>query len=128
MMRNCFRYGADTGMSDGELAQRPPQPPSTRAQGRLSRSWANRRSNIPGAAFVCLSRNSAPYWGELGAGRAGFGLLQRRSACPRATFAGGAIANMRSAHDSELVATSPRFPRPANHGLGPFIGLATSLR
>jgi hypothetical protein len=47
---------------------------------------------------------------------------------PKGTFAGRAIAEYALGHDSELVRDLATFPKAANHGLGPFIGLATSLR
>ena len=38
------------------------------------------------------------------------------------------IAEYALGHDSELVRDLLTFPKAANHGLGPFIGLATTTR
>ena len=116
MMRNCFRYGGDTGMSDGELAHAAPQP-HRRAQGAVPAAGrAADRAHTWGGS-VCLSRNSAPYWGELAPGVLASRLLQRRRRTQRAPFAGRAIAEYALGHDSDLVrdlATLPkrRQPRP----------------
>jgi hypothetical protein len=47
---------------------------------------------------------------------------------PKGTFAGRAIAEYALGHDSDLVRDMLAFPKAANHGLGPLIGVATSLR
>ena len=125
MMRNCFRYGGDTGMSDGELAHarrnhidaikvRFPQ----LGQPQIDHTWGG---------FVCLSRNSAPYWGELAPGVLA-SVCCNGVGVPKGTFAGRAIAEYALGHDSDLVRDLSTFPKAANHGLGPFIGLATSVR
>ena len=125
MMRNCFRYGGDTGMSDGELAHarrnhidalkaRFPQ----LGEPQIEHTWGG---------FVCLSRNSAPYWGELAPGVLA-SVCCNGVGVPKGTFAGRAIAEYALGHDSDLVRDLGSFPKAASHGLGPFIGLATSLR
>jgi glycine/D-amino acid oxidase-like deaminating enzyme len=125
MMRNCFRYGGDTGMSDGELAHarrnhidalkaRFPQ----LGEPKVEHTWGG---------FVCLSRNSAPYWGELAPGVLA-SVCCNGVGVPKGTFAGRAIAEYALGHDNELVRDLATFPKAANHGLGRFIGLATSLR
>jgi len=125
MMRNCFRYGGDTGMSDSELAQaRRDHVDALKArfpqlgEPQIEHTWGG---------FICLSRNSAPYWEELAPGvlasvcRNGVGV-------PKGTFAGRAIAEYALGHDTALVRDLATFPKAADHGLGPFIGLATSAR
>ena len=47
---------------------------------------------------------------------------------PQGTFAGRAIAEYALGQDTELVRDLSMFPKTANHGVGPFIGLATWLR
>lgn len=125
MMRNCFRYGGDTAMSDGELAHarrshieaikaRFPQ----LGEPQIEHTWGG---------FVCLSRNSAPYWGELAPGVLA-SVCCNGVGVTKGTFAGRALAEYALDHDSALVRDLAALPRAANHGLGPFIGLATSLR
>jgi glycine/D-amino acid oxidase-like deaminating enzyme len=125
MMRNCFRYGGDTGMSDGELARarrshigalkaRFPQ----LGEPQIEHTWGG---------FICLSRNSAPYWGELAPGVLA-SVCCNGVGVPKGTFAGCAIAEYALGQDTELVRDLSTFPKAANHGAGPFIGLATSAR
>jgi glycine/D-amino acid oxidase-like deaminating enzyme len=125
MMRNCFRYGGDTGMSDGELAQarrshiasikvRFPQ----LGEPQIEHTWGG---------FICLSRNSAPYWGELAPGVLA-SVCCNGVGVPKGTFAGRAIAEHALGHDSDLVRDLRAFPKAASHGAGPFIGLVASLR
>jgi glycine/D-amino acid oxidase-like deaminating enzyme len=125
MMRNCFRYGGDTGMNDGELARarrshidalkaRFPQ----LGQPQIEHTWGG---------FICLSRNSAPYWGELAPGVLA-SVCCNGVGVPKGTFAGRAIAEYALGHDNELVRDLSTFPKATNHGAGPFIGLATSAR
>ena len=125
MMRNTFRYGGNTTINDRELA---------RARKSHLKSIAARYPDLGDVeivttwgGFVCLSRNSAPFWGALGPG------LFASVCCngvgvPKGTFAGRAIAEYALGHDSELVRDMMSFPQAANHGLGPLIGPATSLR
>jgi glycine/D-amino acid oxidase-like deaminating enzyme len=125
MMRNCFRYGGDTGMSEGELAHarrshidalkaRFPQ----LGEPQVDHTWGG---------FLCLSRNSAPYWGELAPGVLA-SVCCNGVGVPKGTFAGRAIAEYALGHDSELVRDLGTFPKAADHGFGRFIGLATSTR
>ena len=124
MMRNCFRYGGDTGMSDGELAHA-------------------RRNHIDAlkARFPQLGEPQIEHtWVELSASLATLppiGESWRRACWPRSAATASAypraplpaaIAEYALGHDSELVRDLATFPKAANHGLGPFIGLATSLR
>ena len=125
MMRNTFRYGGNTAVGDRELA---------RARKSHLKAIAARYPDLGGVeivttwgGFVCLSRNSAPFWGALGPG------LFASVCCngvgvPKGTFAGRAIAEYALGHDSQLVRDLMSFPQAANHGLGPLIGPATSLR
>jgi glycine/D-amino acid oxidase-like deaminating enzyme len=125
MMRNCFRYGGNTAMSDSELTRarrshveaitaRFPQLGAP----RIAHSWGG---------FVCLSRNSAPYWGELAPGVLA-SVCCNGVGVAKGTFAGRAIAEYALGRDGELARALAAFPKAANHGLGPLIGLATSLR
>jgi glycine/D-amino acid oxidase-like deaminating enzyme len=125
MMRNTFRYGGNTAVSDRELA---------RARKSHLKAIAARYPDLgeieivaTWAGFVCLSRNSAPFWGALGPG------LFASVCCngvgvPKGTFAGRALAEYALGQDTELVRDMMSFPQAANHGLGPLIGPATSLR
>jgi glycine/D-amino acid oxidase-like deaminating enzyme len=125
MMRNRFRYGGDTGMSDGELARarrshidalkaRFPQ----LGEPQIEHTWGG---------FVCLSRNSAPFWGELTPGVLA-SVCCNGVGVPKGTFAGRALAEYALGQDTDLVRDLSTFPKAANHGVGPFIGLATSAR
>lgn len=125
LMRNCFRYGGKTAVSDRELS---------RARKSHLKAIAARYPDLGAVeivstwgGFVCLSRNAAPFWGALGPG------LYTSVCCngvgvPKGTFAGRAIAEYALGQDSELVRDMMTFPQAANHGLGPLIGPATSLR
>jgi glycine/D-amino acid oxidase-like deaminating enzyme len=125
MMRNRFRYGGDTAVSDGELAKarrshiesiktRFPQ----LGEPQIEHTWGG---------FLCLSRNSAPYWGELAPGVLA-SVCCNGVGVPKGTFAGRAIAEYALGHDSELVRNLRAFPKAADHGAGPFIGVVVSLR
>jgi glycine/D-amino acid oxidase-like deaminating enzyme len=125
MMRNTFRYGGDTGMSDGELARaRRSHVESIKArlpqlgEPQIEHTWGG---------FVCLSRNSAPYWGELAPGVLA-SVCCNGVGVPKGTFAGRAIAEYALGHESELVRDLQLFPKAANHGAGPFIGLVASMQ
>lgn len=125
MMRNRFRYGGDTGMSDRELAQaRRSHIASIKArfpqlgQPHIEHTWGG---------FLCLSRNSAPFWGELAPGVLA-SVCCNGVGVPKGTFAGRAIAEYALGHDSELVGDLRAFPKAADHGIGPFIGVVASLR
>lgn len=125
MMRNCFRYGGETGLSDGELSRaRESHAAAIKArfpqlgEPQIVHSWGG---------FVCLSRNAAPFWGELAPGVLA-SVCCNGVGVPKGTFAGRAIAEHALGHDSELVRDMLTFPKAANHLLGPFIGLATTAR
>lgn len=125
MMRNTFRYGGDTSMSDGELARaRRSHIASIKArfpqlgEPQVEHTWGG---------FVCLSRNAAPYWGELAPGVLA-SVCCNGVGVPKGTFAGRAIAEYALGHESELVRDLRAFPKAANHSAGPFIGLVASLR
>jgi len=125
MMRNRFRYGGDTAMGEAELARarrshalalkaRFPQ----LGEPAIEHSWGG---------FVCLSRNSAPFWGELAPGVLA-SVCCNGVGVPKGTFSGRAIAEYALGHDSDLVRDMLTFPKAANHRLGPFLGLATRAR
>jgi glycine/D-amino acid oxidase-like deaminating enzyme len=125
MMRNRFRYGGDTAVSGDELAQaRRSHVDAIKArfpqlgEPQIEHTWGG---------FVCLSRNAAPYWGELAPGVLA-SVCCNGVGVPKGTFAGRALAEYALGHDSDLVRDLLSFPKAANHGLGRFIGLATSLR
>jgi len=125
MMRNCFRYGGDTGVSDGELAHvrrnhiaaiktRFPQ----LGEPQIEHTWGG---------LVCVSRNAAPYWGELAPGVLA-SVCCNGVGVPKGTFAGRALAEYALGQDGALVRDLTAFPKAADHGFGRFIGLAASLR
>jgi glycine/D-amino acid oxidase-like deaminating enzyme len=125
LMRNCVRYGGDTAVGEAELA---------RARASHLKSIAARYPDLgelelaaTWAGFVCVSRNSAPFWGELAPGVLA-SVCCNGVGVPKGTFAGRAIAEYALGHDSDLVRDMLAFPKAANHGLGPLIGVATSLR
>jgi glycine/D-amino acid oxidase-like deaminating enzyme len=125
MMRNCVRYGGDTAVGERELAHaRRNHVQSLKArfpqlgEPAIEHTWGG---------FICVSRNSAPYWGELAPGVLA-SVCCNGVGVPKGTFAGRAIAEYALGHDSELVRDLRAFPKAANHGLGPFVSLATSLR
>lgn len=125
MMRNCFRYGGDTAVGDRELA---------RARKSHLKSVTDRYPDLgpveivtTWGGFVCLSANAAPYWGGLAPGIFA-SVCCNGVGVPKGTFAGRAIAEYALGRDTELVREMMTFPQAANHGLGPLIGPATSLR
>jgi glycine/D-amino acid oxidase-like deaminating enzyme len=125
MMRNSFRYGGDTAVGDRELA---------RARKSHLKSIADRYPDLgpveivsTWGGFVCLSANSAPYWGGLAPGIFA-SVCCNGVGVPKGTFAGRAIAEYALGRQTELVREMMTFPQAANHHLGPLIGPATSLR
>jgi glycine/D-amino acid oxidase-like deaminating enzyme len=125
MMRNRFRYGGDTAVSDNELAlARRSHIKSIKArfpqlgEPQIEHTWGG---------LICLSRNSAPYWGELAPGVLA-SVCCNGVGVPKGTFAGRAIAECALGHDSPLVRDLAAFPKAANHGVGPLIGLVASVR
>ncbi len=125
MMRNRFRYGGDTAVSDAELAKaRRSHIESIKArfpqlgEPQIEHTWGG---------LICLSRNSAPYWGELAPGVLA-SVCCNGVGVPKGTFAGRAIAEYALGHDSPLVRDLAAFPKAANHGIGPLIGLVASFR
>jgi len=125
MMRNTFRYGGDTSVTDAELA-RARRSHANAIQARFPQLGEPQIEHSWGG-FVCLSRNSAPFWGELAPGVLA-SVCCNGVGVPKGTFAGRAIAEYAVGHDSELVRDMLTFPKAANHGLGPFVGVATSAR
>jgi glycine/D-amino acid oxidase-like deaminating enzyme len=125
LMRNSFRYGGDTGMSERELA---------RARKSHLKAIAARYPDLgevklvtTWGGFICLSSNSAPYWGALGPGLF-VSVCCNGVGVPKGTFSGRALAEYALGKDTELVRDMLSFPQAANHHLGPFIGPAVSLR
>ena len=125
MMRNRFRYGGNTGVSDDELSQaRRSHVAALKArvphlgEPVIEHTWGG---------FLCVSRNSAPYWGELAPGVLA-SVCCNGVGVPKGTFAGRAIAEYALGYDSHLVRDLLSFPRAADHGVGPFIGVVASLR
>ncbi|MGH6934417.1 MAG: NAD(P)/FAD-dependent oxidoreductase [Dongiaceae bacterium] len=119
MARNSWRYGGDTGVSEGEIARA-----RRRHMASLKRRWpqlGEPRIEHCWAGFICLSKNGAPYWGELAPGVLA-AICQNGVGVAKGTYQGRAIAEFTLGQDSELVHDMAMFPKAAKHGLGPFVG------
>jgi glycine/D-amino acid oxidase-like deaminating enzyme len=119
MVRNSWRFGGNTAVSDGEIARARRHHIAS-----LRRRWpqlGEPRIEHIWAGFICLSRNGAPYWGELAPGVLA-AICQNGVGAAKGTYQGRAIADYALGHDSDLVRDMAKFPKPTRHGLGPFVG------
>jgi glycine/D-amino acid oxidase-like deaminating enzyme len=119
MVRNSWRYGGDTAVTDAEIARA-----RDRHIASLKRRWpqlGEPRIEHIWAGFICLSRNGAPYWGELAPGVLA-AICQNGVGAAKGTYQGRAIAEHALGLETDLVRDMSLFPKPVKHGLGPFVG------
>ena len=119
MVRNSWRYGGNTAVSDGEIARARRHHIAS-----LKRRWPQlgepRIAHI-WAGFICLSKNGAPYWGELAPGVLA-AICQNGVGAAKGTYQGRAIAEYALGLETDLVRDMSLFPKPVKHGLGPLVG------
>ncbi|MSP83959.1 MAG: FAD-binding oxidoreductase [Alphaproteobacteria bacterium] len=125
LVRTYMRYGGNVRITATDHAR-------ARARGEASfrARWPQLgppRFEHTWGGIVCLSRNHAPYWGELAPGVLAAVCCNGVGAA-KCTIMGRAIAEWAAGVDSEIVRDMATLPKPDDHRLGPLIGAAVNLR
>ena len=80
---------------------------------------------IPGVGYCALSRNAAPYFGEIAPGIFA-AVCQNGLGVARGTIAGKLLAEYALGEDNELVRDILSYPQPCRNPPPPLLGLGVS--